>query len=209
MAAKSLRLFSISLFVVFRSSFFALSVFPVLSFFPFFFSLSRFAFFLFLLYFFCLVLCVIKNFLPIVRKTSWQLSEQKPKEFYEHTYDNSRKLESSKNMLSLHGSIAEKRFTAMDTLQGALISVFPLAGFGYLKKLRHLFSGFPDAGSVLRKTPVVDKRKVVSSFWVKWERIGECSVDVGLRLKQNPALWTGFWKFQAPLVCGPGFSGFS
>lgn len=82
-------------------------------------------------------------------------------------YDNSRKLESSKNMLSLHGSIAEKRFTAMDTLQGALISVFPLAGFGYLKKLRHLFSGFPDAGSVLRKTPVVDKRKVVSSFWVK------------------------------------------
>ena len=111
-------------------------------------------------------------------------------------------------MLSLHGSIAEKRFTAMDTLQGALISVFPLAGFGYLKKLRHLFSGFPDAGSVLRKTPVVDKRKVVSSFWVKWERIGECSVDVGLRLKQNPALWTGFWKFQAPLVCGPGFSGF-
>lgn len=58
MVEENLRLFSISLFVVFRSSFFALSVFPVLSFFPFFFSLSRFAFFLFLLYFFCLVLCV-------------------------------------------------------------------------------------------------------------------------------------------------------
>ena len=113
-------------------------------------------------------------------------------------------------MLSLHGSIAEKRFTAMDTLQGALISVFPLAGFGYLKKLRHLFSGFPDAGSVLRKTPVVDKRKVISSFWGQnGKESGKCSADVGLRLKQNPALWTGFWKFQAPLVCGPGFSGFS